>query len=111
MFATILEDNAEISKRVLSPDDIRAVCETYPAERDPHACTLDLPDDGCGCAAGGDPEAARWKALLELGVECIVFLDARRPRPLRMKRVLVASLLGAWPRWQRPSTSCASGRT
>jgi hypothetical protein len=53
MFATILQDNAEISKRVLSPDDIRAVCEIYPAERDPHTCTLDLPDDGCGCATGG----------------------------------------------------------
>jgi MYXO-CTERM domain-containing protein len=41
------------TKRVLSPDDVRAVCDIYPAAQDPHACTLNLPDDGCGCATGG----------------------------------------------------------
>jgi MYXO-CTERM domain-containing protein len=51
MFAMI-DGNLETTKRHLSPDDIRAVCEIYPPEQDPHACTLDMPNDGCGCNAG-----------------------------------------------------------
>ena len=65
MFATIVQNNAEVSKRFLSPDDTRAVCEIYPADNDPHTCTLDLPDDGCGCAAGG-PGARGGAALLAI---------------------------------------------
>ena len=55
MFATINQANGETSKRFLSQDDIDGVCAIYPAAQDPHACTLDLPDDGCGCAAGSGP--------------------------------------------------------
>ena len=41
------------AKRVLTADDARGVCTIYPSASDPHACTQNLPDDGCGCAAAG----------------------------------------------------------
>jgi MYXO-CTERM domain-containing protein len=40
---------------VLSTDDARGVCAIYPSAQDPHACTQNLPDDGCGCASAGAP--------------------------------------------------------
>jgi hypothetical protein len=75
MFATIDQANAETSKRVLSQDDIDGVCAIYPAAQDPHACSLDLPDDGCGCAAGrGTPSLG----LAALGVLLVTRGRARR---------------------------------
>jgi hypothetical protein len=62
MFAMIDQATAETSKRMLSQDDIDGVCAIYPAAQDPHACTLDLPDDGCGCATGRTP-GAEWAGL------------------------------------------------
>jgi hypothetical protein len=59
MFAMIDQASAETSKRVLSQDDVDGVCAIYPAAQDPHACMLDLPDDGCGCATGRAPGADR----------------------------------------------------
>jgi hypothetical protein len=50
MFA-LIDSNREISKRVLSSDEIRAVCDIYPSSADPHLCGSDTPDDGCGCSA------------------------------------------------------------
>ena len=44
-----------ITKRVLTTDDARGVCAIYPPTRDPHSCTQNLPDDGCGCATDGAP--------------------------------------------------------
>lgn len=52
MFANILA-NTEISKRTLSPDDIRAVCDIYPSDTDPHDCSTSMPSDACGCSASG----------------------------------------------------------
>jgi MYXO-CTERM domain-containing protein len=46
-------DQESITKRVLTADDARGVCAIYPAASDPHSCTQNLPDDGCGCAAAG----------------------------------------------------------
>ncbi len=43
-------DQESIAKRVLTADDARGVCAIYPAASDPHSCTQNLPDDGCGCA-------------------------------------------------------------
>jgi MYXO-CTERM domain-containing protein len=77
MFANI-GGNGEISKRTLSPDDIRAVCDMYPATADPHACTLDSPDDGCGCATSGHPPAARVTLLSLVAVAAM--WRRRRPR-------------------------------
>jgi MYXO-CTERM domain-containing protein len=53
MWATI--DSDVTTKRVLSTDDVRGVCGIYPAAQDPHSCTQNLPDDGCGCATAGAP--------------------------------------------------------
>jgi MYXO-CTERM domain-containing protein len=71
---TVMFDSAtagETSKRTLSADDSRAVCEIYPAAQDPYACTLDAANDGCGCvtARGSRPglgallAAAAWFAV------------------------------------------------
>jgi len=54
MVATI-QSNLEISKRILSPDDIRAACEIYPSAEDPHVCAYDMPAEGCGCSAAPTP--------------------------------------------------------
>lgn len=48
-------DQESTAKRVLTADDARGVCAIYPASLDPHSCTQNLPDDGCGCATGGAP--------------------------------------------------------
>jgi MYXO-CTERM domain-containing protein len=53
MWANI--DDGSSAKRVLSTDDARGVCAIYPSAQDPHACTQNLPDDGCGCASAGAP--------------------------------------------------------
>jgi len=53
MWANI--DDGSSAKRVLSTDDARGVCAIYPSTQDPHACTQNLPDDGCGCATAGAP--------------------------------------------------------
>jgi MYXO-CTERM domain-containing protein len=80
MFATI-ETNTEVSKRTLSADDIRAVCEIYPDESDPHACASDLPDDGCGCSAGR-PRDVR-PALVGLLLAAVALRARRRHEPPR----------------------------
>jgi MYXO-CTERM domain-containing protein len=46
-------DSDSITKRVLTTDDARGVCAIYPSSGDPHSCTQNLPDDGCGCATAG----------------------------------------------------------
>ncbi len=76
MFANI-GGNGEISKRTLSPDDIRAVCEMYPATADPHACSLDAPDDGCGCAMSATSPAP---VLVLVVVLVVVLVLGRRGR-------------------------------
>ena len=48
-------DQESIVKRDLTTDDARGVCAIYPAAQDPHSCSQNLPDDGCGCAAAGAP--------------------------------------------------------
>ena len=48
-------DSESIKKRVLTTDDARGVCAIYPSALDPHSCTQNLPDDGCGCATAGAP--------------------------------------------------------
>lgn len=43
----------ETSQRYLTDDEVRAMCDIYPASRDPHNCALDVADDGFGCSLGG----------------------------------------------------------
>jgi MYXO-CTERM domain-containing protein len=62
-------DSESIAKRVLTTDDARGVCAIYPSASDPHSCTQNLPDDGCGCATAGaapGPLAAVTLAALAL---------------------------------------------
>jgi uncharacterized protein (TIGR03382 family) len=74
MFATItLSDSIETTKRVLSPDDVLAVCSIYPGAQDPQACVYDTPNDGCGCNAA--PGGATATAVL-----MVVILVAVRRR-------------------------------
>jgi len=78
MFATIAS-NTEISKRTLSPDDIRAVCTIYATAGDPHDCAAQTPADGCGCSAAGTMPGAAFALLSLLGV-AIMVRRARRAR-------------------------------
>jgi MYXO-CTERM domain-containing protein len=76
MWANI--DDGSSAKRVLSIDDARGVCAIYPSAQDPHACTQNLPDDGCGCATGGSP-VNRPMAVAVAGLALV----ARRRRRTR----------------------------
>jgi MYXO-CTERM domain-containing protein len=75
MFATIA-GNGELTKRVLKPDDIRGVCTIYPSSGDPQSCSLDTPDDGCGCSAG----LRRSPSLIAVAAVAVVFAVVRRRR-------------------------------
>jgi hypothetical protein len=43
-------DPESTTKRVLTADDVKAVCDVYPPGTGA-SCPLNLPDDGCGCSA------------------------------------------------------------
>jgi hypothetical protein len=61
--ATTMYDSTsagETSKRMLSEDDQKAVCQTYPPALDPKICTVNLVDDSCGCTTRPGP-ATRWR--------------------------------------------------
>jgi MYXO-CTERM domain-containing protein len=73
------------TKRVLALDDVRAVCDIYPAAKDPHTCALNLPDDGCGCATGGARDA-RGTVLSLLALGLTVIHCRRRLRSDRDRR-------------------------
>ena len=57
-------DSESIAKRVLTADDAAGVCHIYPSEADPHSCTQNTPDDGCGCVAAGPGRGAGLAAVL-----------------------------------------------
>jgi|HubBroStandDraft_2_1064218.scaffolds.fasta_scaffold62280_2 MYXO-CTERM domain-containing protein len=69
-------DSGSISKRVLTPDDARGVCAIYPSASDPHSCTQNLPDDGCGCATAGAAPAP----LAALTLAAVALAAHRRRR-------------------------------
>jgi hypothetical protein len=73
----------ETSKRVLSSDEVRAVCTIYPPDLDPKFCAVDSPNDGLGCAAGprpGDSALGRggWAALGGAGLALLAAVRRRR---------------------------------
>jgi hypothetical protein len=79
MFASA--NAGDTSKRTLAPDDIRAVCEIYPVDKDPMICPAkDDPPPKTGCALGGGAgrgaPPASGLGLLLAGV----LLAARRRR-------------------------------
>jgi MYXO-CTERM domain-containing protein len=57
-------DDESIAKRVLTADDARGVCAIYPSASDPHSCTQNLPDDGCGCATAAGASTNRLAAVV-----------------------------------------------
>jgi MYXO-CTERM domain-containing protein len=70
-------DSESIAKRVLTADDAAGVCAIYPPSGDPHTCTQNAPDDGCGCAAAGtSPVTGAAAALAVLAL----MLPGRRRR-------------------------------
>jgi MYXO-CTERM domain-containing protein len=81
MFAIV--NLGDVRKRTLAADDVAGVCEIYPAAEDPRHCPLNLPDDGCGCAAGsGWPSAtALVLALLALFMTGRARRGRRAPTP------------------------------
>jgi hypothetical protein len=74
----------ETTKRVLSPDDNRAVCEIYAARLDPQTCSLDVPYEGCrgGCQSGGSGAGGAAAATL---VGAALLIWTRRPRRARRR--------------------------
>jgi MYXO-CTERM domain-containing protein len=78
MWATI--DDGNSAKRVLSIDDARGVCAIYPSAQDPHACTQNLPDDGCGCATA---LGASTNRLAAVGLVTLALVTRRRRRTRR----------------------------
>jgi hypothetical protein len=80
MYAIVDPLRLEVSKRVLSSDEIRGVCEIYPDTVAVPACALDTPNDGCGCAAGEGDGAG----LLALCAVTLCAIRMRRaPRAVR----------------------------
>jgi len=73
----LIETPAEISKRTLSADDIRAVCEIYPSTSDPNSCSTQTPNDACGCNTGWMGPAGVAVGLLVIG---LYFAGRRRRR-------------------------------
>jgi hypothetical protein len=75
----------ETNKRVLSTDDINAVCAIYPAANDPGICTLDTANPGCAVApARPAGRAGRGLALgVPVGALAIVIAMAARRRAAR----------------------------
>jgi len=71
---------AGVVKRVLTDDEVRAMCAIYPAASDPHNCGLDRPDDGFGYSmAATSPSSAAGV----LGALAALALSRRRARCAR----------------------------
>jgi MYXO-CTERM domain-containing protein len=77
MWANI--DDGSSAKRLLSTDDTRGVCAIYPPAQDPHSCTQNLPDDGCGCATAAGAPTNRFAAAA-LAVLALVTRRRRQER-------------------------------
>lgn len=73
-------DTESTVKRTLSADDARGVCTIYPAASDPHTCTQNSPDDGCGCTTAGGPGRS-GPVLSVLLLASLARRRRRRPKP------------------------------
>ena len=84
MYAIVDPLQLEVSKRFLSDDEIRGVCEIYPTTAAAPACALDTPNDGCGCAAAaGDGGRDAAGVLTLLAVALCAIRMRRAPRAAR----------------------------
>jgi hypothetical protein len=90
MFPTI-ELNGEVTKRILSSDDVKAVCDIYPLALDPQNCPLDMPYEGCtgSCRTSGGRSARAPGENLRAGVALVAaaLLATRRRRRGRQSSV------------------------
>ena len=79
----------ETSKRMLSSDDQRAVCTTYPPSLDPNVCSVNVPTDSVGCALAGPANGGdRWppaSVVLVVALSAAV-ADRRGGRARRARR-------------------------
>jgi hypothetical protein len=74
----------EISKRMLSQDDIDGVCAIYPAASDPHVCApVQISADG-GCSVGGEGRVPG--GLVALAMAALLALVARGRACSRSRR-------------------------
>jgi MYXO-CTERM domain-containing protein len=71
----------ETSKRTLSKEDMRAVCEMYPPTFAAEPCALDQPVTGCAVAAHADARPS-WPATAAVALGIVSALAARRRRAL-----------------------------
>jgi hypothetical protein len=82
--ATEMSSPTPIAKRMLSLDDVRAVCAVYPAFQNPGSCVLNTPDDGCGCHLG--PSSPNATGAIVILFSVVLRWGRRRNRPPRRKR-------------------------
>jgi hypothetical protein len=73
----------ETSKRVLTTDEIKAVCHLYPQAKDPLICALDVPNDALGCRAAGP--GPRRRGLLVTAAAALVGLAIAVARARRRR--------------------------
>jgi hypothetical protein len=78
-------DPESIAKRALTPDDVRGICAIYPPTADPHSCTENLPDDGCGCAVQGTTARTRAGRLAGFAFAASALVLVRRRRARRRR--------------------------
>jgi hypothetical protein len=71
----------ETSKRYLSPEDVRAVCEIYAPANDPKICAMDTPNDGLGCAVARRGGTTTGPAVALALAASLVMRRRRRGRP------------------------------
>ena len=71
----------DVEKRTLAPDDLQALCETYPKDADPMKCEplMDATTGGCNCAVAAAADGA-LTSLLVLGALTVGVRRRRRSR-------------------------------
>lgn len=71
----------ETSKRMLSADDQKAICDTYPPALDPMICAVNMPDDSFGCALPPAPaQSSRPIVVVVVGLALVVGVVRARRR-------------------------------
>jgi hypothetical protein len=81
-----LTDPGETHQRFLTSDEVQAVCDIYPAARDPHNCALDALDDGIGCSTGAPSPRRRAGALGFMATSGVLLLALARRRIVKRQR-------------------------
>jgi hypothetical protein len=81
-----MADPDSIVKRALSSDEVRAMCDIYPASMDSNMCALDMPNDGIGCALGARTAGRRGRAALPAAVLLVGIAVAARGLRARSRR-------------------------